>query len=980
LVQKEFTPRKSLRDEGVNKIVGEGLSPQSMRLTIEHTKGDEKPVIIELRDNKWYGDVRSRFATNAEVYFTPRVVVELEREIGGIVLDMIEAIIKDQELKHAQEVKLREQQITAAQIANDPQALEHIEHLEGQLPETESIANAVGDWRRPISVRNALFAKPNTIITIHGQIVAKGKLHSMIRGGTYQCARCNGIQYIEYTRPSYPTDEEAPDVMRRMCRFCEEENLQPNSPDYQRAMTLHRVGMEDVRTVDIELMDTEAYDTVDTLTVKLFDNHAKDVKVGEYAVIRGKFYLVASSRNRRFYRGMAYAHDIRYTNQTTQDPTPQEIARVKRFVELAKQETVWDKDSKTWKPLGDQNIINRLVFGYSKHRIIWNERIKEALLYAESSAGRDWIGKNSDNERRRRIHVGIVGNPGTGKSKKARSVTKHDQRNRYESAQGGSGKSFTAIVSKEGEQATPILRIGPLAYSKESVIVMNELGEVNLEEQVHFQDGMEEGSFSVVKYGIPATIRADAVVIWTANPKQGGTFGDIISLDQISNIRKQIIDRTDLLIIDKPIKDRKQRREFNHLRMELEKIQQNEPARWKVLSNYDKYVALHLRVSKRIAQTRGHPKLTDEASDFLEDADNRIQEQKSFNLNDNAGSNRSLDTLIRLSTEIAKLKLKDKIEAIDAKHAVEFYNEIARDVNNSIVVPEDPATAAANAMIYILQNESNGAAMSLVMLAELASKKDEAIRWYLYQGPKNKLGNLSTNKRLRRVKEILSNVSPKKIRQTNNEETEFMWVGGTGSDGGGDREEQKQQQPQQQQQEEKETEQDTVIGNRGVDSADSADPKKKVAEGQGQDTSQDVQTNLSPHKDTPVPGQATPSDKSRSAESAGSAKDHNKCLEQRGYLILKACQMAMADYNSEKVGGRESGALFNSYNVWNHLLTSIRDEEWNIEKVREVIQDQIRKGRVVTRQGDDPDRYYLTWRDKGNNNNGAEGEEGEQKQ
>jgi DNA replicative helicase MCM subunit Mcm2 (Cdc46/Mcm family) len=963
VVRQEFTPRKSLRDEGIGKILGEGLSPQSMRVTIEHSKGDKKPILIEIRDGKWYGDVRSKFATDAEMYFTTHIVVELEREIGGIVVNLVDEIIKDQERKAAEEVKLRQQQIAAAQIANDPQGLEHIERLEGQLPETESIAAAVGDWRRPISVKHANFARPNTIITVYGQIVAKGKLHSMIRGGNYRCGRCNGIQYIEYTRPSYPTDEEAPDTMRQMCRFCEEDNLEQGSQDYQRASTLHRVGMEDVRTVDIELMDTEAYDSVDTLTVKLFDKHAKDVKVGEYAIIRGKFYLVASSRNRRLYRGVLYAHDIKYTHQEEdREPTPEEVARVKRFVELTtKERPVVIIDEKTGKkklgePLGENNILNRLVFGYSRHRIVWNERIKEGLMYAETSAGPDVIGKNSENERRKRIQLGIVGNPGTGKSKKARSVSKHSQRNRYESAQGGSGKSFTAIVSKEGDQATPILRIGPLAHAKEAVIVMNELGEVPLEEQVHFQDAMEEGVFSIVRYGIQGTIRADAVVIWTANPKQGASFGDIISLDQMSNIRKQIIDRTDLLIVDKPIKDPKKRREFNHLRMELEKIEQNEPTRWKILCNYDKYVALHIEVARRLARKNGLPKLTDEASDILEEADNRIQQQKDRSDVPNVGSNRSLDTLLRLSTVIAMLKLKNKIEIVDAQHAVEFYNEVYQDIQASVVVPEDPATHTANTMLFILQNESNGAAMTLKTLAELASGRDTTIKWYLYQGPKNKLGNVSTNKRLRRVKEILGNISPKKIKQTNKEETEFMWVGGTEIEGSTDT-----------------NEGNIELGQyTGVDSGDSADRQKKVDGGQKQSTSPDVQTNMSPHQGTIEANQSPQTKKLGSAESARSAKDRNKPLEDnREYKILKAMEMAMADYNSEKAAGKESGALFERFNLWGHLSASLPEELWNVERVDQIVDEQVKKGRVIKRQGDKPGRYYLNWRDNNGNSNGG---------
>jgi hypothetical protein len=67
LVYKEYEPRKALPDQGITKIVGDGLSPESMRLTIEHTQGDKKPIVIEMRDSKWYGDVRVKYANDAIV-------------------------------------------------------------------------------------------------------------------------------------------------------------------------------------------------------------------------------------------------------------------------------------------------------------------------------------------------------------------------------------------------------------------------------------------------------------------------------------------------------------------------------------------------------------------------------------------------------------------------------------------------------------------------------------------------------------------------------------------------------------------------------------------------------------------------------------------------------------------------------------------------------------------------------------------------
>lgn len=85
----------------------------------------------------------------------------------------------------------------------------------------------------------------------------------------------------------------------------------------------------------------------------------------------------------------------------------------------------------------------------------------------------------------------------------------------------------------------------------------------------------------------------------------------------------------------------------------------------------------------------------------------------------------------------------------------------------------------------------------------------------------------------------------------------------------------------------------------------------------------------------------------------------------------------MAKYKDSKAQMKESGALFETYDVWSHLFTSFPNENWNMDKTRRAIQQQVTNGWVLTRQGDALDRWYLNWRDNGNGNgnstNGGEG-------
>ncbi len=232
-----------------------------------------------------------------------------------------------------------------------------------------------------------------------------------------------------------------------MCIKCEKEPI-TNAVERKLANTLFVRKWSQVRAVKIELMDTEAYNEVDNLQVILFEDDAKNVVAGEHVVITGKKYALQASKSGGLFYDVLYAYSIKYLDREIYELSLRDIERVKKFVRLAKEEP----DPKTKKPKGEDNIIERLVHTCTARDIVWSYDIKEALLYVQASAGPDRIGKGSSNRTRKRINGGIVGNAGLGKSMKVRIIQRHDERNRYVSGQLASGKSITAIVSKESER------------------------------------------------------------------------------------------------------------------------------------------------------------------------------------------------------------------------------------------------------------------------------------------------------------------------------------------------------------------------------------------------------------------------------------------------------------------------------------------------------------------------------------------------
>ena len=126
---------------------------------------------------------------------------------------------------------------------------------------------------------------------------------------------------------------------------------------------------------------------------------------------------------------------------------------------------------------------------------------------------------------------------------------------RYESSQHASGKSLTAIVSKE-DDGDYCLRTGPVPLARGAICVLNEIGRTAPEDQSFLLDAMEEGEFTINRYGINAKIRSPTVIIASANPINAvnGMMDDKIDMNQIPLI-KPIVDRFDLVFVIKDSTD-----------------------------------------------------------------------------------------------------------------------------------------------------------------------------------------------------------------------------------------------------------------------------------------------------------------------------------------------------------------------------------------------------------------------------------------
>ncbi len=556
-------------------------------------------------------------------------------------------------------------------------------------------------------------------VTVLGTITSLSRLYKMISSVDYLCNDCGFNDRVLYEPPIDAIEDRNKNKLSRKCK-CDISILPVF--DYVNAVT-------------IELQDQDDLKETEKLLCILFDENTRDIRIGEKVAVSGNVQIIIKNKKAVT---CIYSTTIKYENKKDIQITELDKQAIHRFVNKKKENTVDE--------LAKMFAINTI--GY--------DIVKKGFLLAAVSSG---IDKKYENglTNRDRIHVIIVGDPGMGKSNLLRESTKLVPNSRYESAQHSSGKSLTAIVTKENEEY--FLRYGSIPLSNGAICALNEIGRMNFEDQGFLLDVMEEGSFTINKYGINARIKSSTVIVATSNPigstwdKNNGS--DTNGYDDDDNgkidiskipLLNPVLDRFDLVFVLKTIKDKKEYREYAKIKSQ----QVSDP---NLLPNYYPYLRKHIQYAKSF-----NPTLTEEARTLIEEYYVNLALSSS---NHFGSSKRMLEKLIRIAKSIARIKLKNKVDVDDAKEALEFFNAIIIQYQAFVqTIPKDPRDLAIGIFIDILKP---GIPYSFEELAKSACEKDDYVKSYLQSGyykdkvktNKNKF-KIENNKKLRNIYEILT--------------------------------------------------------------------------------------------------------------------------------------------------------------------------------------------------------------------------------
>ncbi|MEM4772894.1 MAG: minichromosome maintenance protein MCM [Nanoarchaeales archaeon] len=309
----------------------------------------------------------------------------------------------------------------------------------------------------------------------------------------------------------------------------------------------------------------------------------------------------------------------------------------------------------------DPNLYQKLINSIAP-TIYGLEEIKEAILLQMFGGNEEIM---PDGTRiRGEIHILLIGEPSTAKSQLLKYVANIMPRAKYVSGSGATAAGLIATVTRDEEFLGGwVLEAGAVVMANKSVVCIDEFEKVRKDDLIALHEAMEQGSSSIAKASIVATLPAKTSILAAGNPKYG-RFDPYIPLREQIEIPETLLSRFDLkfALRDTPNKERDEKI--------LEHI---EESRFFRKEEKFKEVIPPTLLKKYIAYARKNvfPKMTKEALDkikqFFLESRLKYSETSAIPI-----TLRQFEALIRLSQASAKVRLSNEVIAEDAERAIKL--------------------------------------------------------------------------------------------------------------------------------------------------------------------------------------------------------------------------------------------------------------------------------------------------------------------
>ena len=307
--------------------------------------------------------------------------------------------------------------------------------------------------------------------------------------------------------------------------------------------------------------------------------------------------------------------------------------------------------------------------------------IKEGLLYF-LFAGVEKIQPNGF-KTRGQPNVLLVGDPSMGKSQILKFINRLIPRSVYTSGKGSSAAGLTAAVSRDVDTGELTLEAGAMVLADTGITIIDEFEKMSEIDRSAIHEAMEQGTVSIAKAGIIATLNARTGVLAAANPVAGNYMPEQ-SLNENINLSAAILSRFDFIFILHDVPEEKTDRQLAEHILDLHSNS----------FENDKLISIDiLRRYIYYAKQNYKPVLTKKAqieiADYFVTTRNPMLEHENKENQVLNFTARQLEGVIRISEARARMHLRNKVTVADARAAI----KIMRQSIETVTTHEDVADA-----------------------------------------------------------------------------------------------------------------------------------------------------------------------------------------------------------------------------------------------------------------------------------------------
>jgi replicative DNA helicase Mcm len=487
------------------------------------------------------------------------------------------------------------------------------------------------------------------LVSVSGMVVRSSEVKPLAKKVAYKCTNCNALS--ETTLKGL--------VLKKptKCVACGEKELEMD-PENSIFIDFQMVRLQELPE-DLPAGQLPHYIEV-TVMGDLVDECRPGDRIMLTGIIRIEQEQLAPQARTSLFRLRMEGNNIEYLGGRAGSKDTRTVERIAISTEDERQiRTIAAKP----------DAYEKLVASFAPH-IYGQEAIKEAILLLIIGSVTKKLEDGST--RRGDINVLLVGDPGTAKSEMLKFAAKIAPRGLYTSGRGSTAAGLTAAVIRD-KSGIMMLEAGAVVLGDQGLVCIDEFDKIKPEDRSALHEVMEQQTCSVAKGGIVATLNARTSILSAANPMYG-KYDPYKNITENVNLPVPLLTRFDLIFImrDIPEKDRD-----NLIASHILEIHKDAEHAAKPAIEIDLF-SKYLTYAKRL-----EPILTTEAIDIIRSYYMDMRKAESEGMI--TVTPRQLEGLVRLATARARLLLKDRVDADDAKRAIYLVDQMLKtagvDVN-----------------------------------------------------------------------------------------------------------------------------------------------------------------------------------------------------------------------------------------------------------------------------------------------------------